>query len=60
MLLPGFSRCPSRASEAGNDRDAQSLQDSVLVLTVASVIEPFLSVQHKIDISQVGGASYAC
>lgn len=51
MLLPGFSYHPSRRKEIGNDHpNAESVQDSVLVLTVASVIEPFVSQQHKTDI----------
>ncbi|KAL3522300.1 hypothetical protein ACH5RR_015134 [Cinchona calisaya] len=52
MLLPGFSHCPSRAKEITDDKTVQPLEDYVLVLTVASVIEPFLSQQHKTDISK--------
>ncbi|XP_071930486.1 glyoxysomal processing protease, glyoxysomal-like [Coffea arabica] len=51
MLLPGFSYYPSRTKEIGNENwDAESVRNSVLVLTVASVIEPFVSKQHKTDI----------
>ena len=58
MLLPGFSYYPSRTKEIGNENwDAESVRNSVLVLTVASVIEPFVSKQHKTDIYKVGGAS---
>ncbi|CAI9087416.1 OLC1v1021481C1 [Oldenlandia corymbosa var. corymbosa] len=52
MLLPGFSYCPSEAMEGGDDKDAQSSEDSVLVLTVASLIDPFLSQQHRANLSK--------
>ena len=49
ILLPGSS-----ANQINGGKDAQWLPGSALVVTVASIVEPFLSLQHRENMSQVG------
>ncbi|GFZ06197.1 protease-like protein [Actinidia rufa] len=47
ILLPGSS-----ANHINGGKDAQWLPGSALVVTVASIVEPFLSLQHRENMSQ--------
>ncbi|KAM7530652.1 hypothetical protein LguiB_034062 [Lonicera macranthoides] len=51
MLLPNSFYDPALANKFFGNSDTQAFQGS-LVLTVASVIEPFISLQHRENISQ--------
>lgn len=50
VLIPGFTDSASRNKHTSADESEPNLHNSVLVLTVASVIEPFLSPQHRENI----------
>ncbi|XP_059658927.1 glyoxysomal processing protease, glyoxysomal isoform X2 [Cornus florida] len=52
MLLPGSFRFTPKSLQIGGDVDGRSLPGLALVVTVASIIEPFLSPQHRENISQ--------
>ncbi|XP_028074797.1 glyoxysomal processing protease, glyoxysomal isoform X4 [Camellia sinensis] len=47
MLLPGFNVAPGAKKIECSDKPG-----SVVVVTVASVVEPFLSLQHRVNMSQ--------
>lgn len=50
MLFPGFSGNVSTAKQIGGEENEPSLPASLMVFTVASVIEPFLSQPHRENI----------
>ena len=54
MLLPNSFYDPAIANNFFGNTDTQLFR-GLLVLTVASVIEPFISLHHRENISQVGG-----
>ncbi|CAL5411266.1 unnamed protein product [Camellia sinensis] len=47
LLLPGFNVAPGAKKIECSDKPG-----SVVVVTVASVVEPFLSLQHRVNMSQ--------
>uniref|UniRef100_A0A5B7BU36 Putative glyoxysomal processing protease, glyoxysomal n=1 Tax=Davidia involucrata TaxID=16924 RepID=A0A5B7BU36_DAVIN len=52
MLLPGSLYVAPLAKQFPSDNDTQSLLSSALVVTVASIVEPFLLLQHRENSSQ--------
>lgn len=53
MLFPAFSRNVSTAKQIGEKENTSSLQAPLMVFTVASVIESFLSQQYRENILKV-------